>query len=152
MTDAYRNALRRGDDADAYAEDRADALWLAATIAHDYGRRLFYRSSSDNSEWRDDRNWKVLRRRPDEAARFAASEREEMDPNYPTYVAGALAWRAAELLPDEDDQTARILNTAGRWYSTSDKHHADLFYKALVRRCGTTALGRRADRIGWFAP
>jgi hypothetical protein len=150
--DAYRDALRRGNDPDAYAEDRAAALWEAAMLAHDRGRGLFYRSSSNNADWRDDSNWKHLRRGADEAARFAASERDEMAPNYPTHVAGALAWRAAELLPDEDDQTARILNTAGRWYSFSDNAYADRFYKALVRRCGTTGLGHAADRRGWFWP
>jgi tetratricopeptide (TPR) repeat protein len=150
--DAYREAIRRGSDADAYAEDRAHALWEAATIAHDHGRTLFYRASSENSHWRDDSNWKHLRRSRDEAARFAASDREEMKPNYPTYVAGTHAWRAAELLPDEEDQTALILNTAGRWYAVSDNDRADRFYKALVRRCGTTKLGRLADRGGWFVP
>lgn len=150
--DAYRNALRRGEDADAYAEDRAAALWSAAQIAHSHGYQMFYRSSSDNAHWRDDSNWNHLRRGSDEAARFIESERQEMAPNYPTYVAGTLAWRAAELLPDEDDQTAGILNTAGRWYSVSDKDRADRFYRALVRRCGTTTLGERSDRRGWFAP
>jgi hypothetical protein len=150
--DAYRDALRRGDDPDAYAEDRAAALWEAAGLAHREGYRLFYRSSSDNARWRDDSNWTHLRRGAEETARFIASERQEMSPNYPTQVAGTLAWRAAELLPDEDDQTARILNMAGRWYGVSDNARADRFYKALVRRCGTTQLGRRADRLGWFAP
>jgi hypothetical protein len=150
--DAYRAALRRGNDPDAYPEDRAAALWEAAGLANRQGRSLFFRSSTDNSHWRDDRNWSWLSRGADEAARFAASQRDEMSPDSPTHVAGALAWRAAELLPDEDDETARILNMAGRWYSTTDNALADKFYKALVRRCGTTRLGRLADRQGWFTP
>jgi tetratricopeptide (TPR) repeat protein len=148
----YRESLRLGDEPGAYAEDRAAALWQAARLAHDYGHALFFRSSSGSACWRDDASWKKLSRSADEAARVGSSEREEMKPNYPTFVAGTLAWRAAELLPDEDDQTARILNTAGRWYSVSDGDRANRFYNALVRRCGTTKIGREADRRGWFAP
>ncbi|MEO1369736.1 MAG: hypothetical protein AAFX50_21350, partial [Acidobacteriota bacterium] len=55
-----------------------------------------------------------------------------------------------ELLPDQSEQTARVLATAGTWLKNLDPDRADRFYKALVRRCGETALGREADRRRWF--
>ena len=52
--------------------------------------------------------------------------------------------------PDNSDETARILCTAGSWLKNRDPQTADLFYKALVRRCRKTALGTEADRKRWF--
>ncbi len=66
------------------------------------------------------------------------------------YIASELAWQATLLMPDQDDETARRLCLAGIWHRDRDKDYADLFYKAMVRRCGTTDLGKEADRIRWF--
>ncbi len=66
------------------------------------------------------------------------------------YQAAFLALDAARLLPDNSDETARILCTAGSWLKNRDPQTADLFYKALVRRCRKTALGAEADRKHWF--
>ncbi|HAM72015.1 MAG TPA: hypothetical protein DCM86_10265, partial [Verrucomicrobiales bacterium] len=61
-----------------------------------------------------------------------------------------LAWRAAGLLPDNTDEKARILCTAGSWLKVRDGDAADVFYKALVRHCRKTAIGRQADEMRWF--
>ena len=66
--------------------------------------------------------------------------------------AADLAWEAAILMPNELDQTATILYTAGRWLIPRDDAAADRFYKALVLRCGTTKLGKAAKKIRWFPP
>jgi hypothetical protein len=66
------------------------------------------------------------------------------------YVAAELAWQAAELMPNGSDETARVLCIAGSWLKLRDPQAADRFYKALVRRCGKTPLGREADRLRWF--
>ena len=66
------------------------------------------------------------------------------------YQAAFLALEAAKLLPDNSDETARILCTAGSWLKNRDPQTADLFYKTLVRRCRKTALGAEADRKRWF--
>jgi hypothetical protein len=66
------------------------------------------------------------------------------------YTAASLAMQAANLLPDNDDETARILYMAGSWLKGRDPEAADLFYKTLVRRCRETELGAEADRIRWF--
>ena len=61
-----------------------------------------------------------------------------------------MALDSAKLLPDNEDETARILCTAGSWLKNRDPQTADLFYKALVRRCRKTALAAEADRKRWF--
>jgi len=66
------------------------------------------------------------------------------------YQAAFLAWEAAKLLPDNSDQTARVLWTGGCFLKNRDPQTADLFYKALVRRNRHTALGAEADRRRWF--
>jgi len=66
------------------------------------------------------------------------------------YIAASLAWEAAKLMPDNDDETARVLCEAGSWLKIRAPHFADRFYKALVRRCPNTALGKAADEKRWF--
>ena len=66
------------------------------------------------------------------------------------YQAAFLALEAANLMPDNADETAVVLCTAGSWIKVRDPQVADLFYKALVRRCPKTAIGAEADRLRWF--
>jgi hypothetical protein len=53
-------------------------------------------------------------------------------------------------MPDQSDKTARVLTVAGTWLKYRDPKAADRFYKALVRRCGGTSLGREAARRWWL--
>jgi len=53
-------------------------------------------------------------------------------------------------MPDESDETARVLCIAGSWLKLKDPETADRFYKALVLRCGKTTLGKEADKRRWF--
>ena len=81
------------------------------------------------------------------------TDRHRADPEarfHYRYQAAFLALDAARLLPDNADETARILCTAGSWLKERDPQTADLFYKALVRRCRKTAIGAEADRKRWF--
>lgn len=68
------------------------------------------------------------------------------------YIAADLMWEACYLLPNDSDQTAELLREGGMWLAARDPKAADRFYKALVRRCGNTALGRQANRLRWFPP
>jgi hypothetical protein len=65
------------------------------------------------------------------------------------YPSAILAWKAASLLPDNSDDTARVLCKGGFWIRWDPKA-ADIFYKSLVRRCRKTAIGAEADRLRWF--
>jgi hypothetical protein len=66
------------------------------------------------------------------------------------YRAAELAWQAAALMPDNNEETAQVLWEAGSWLKDRDPRAAGRFYKALVRRCGQTALGKDADQRRWF--
>lgn len=66
------------------------------------------------------------------------------------YQAAFMAGRAARMLPDNSDETALILCTAGSWLKDRDPETANIFYKSLVQRCRKTALGAEADRRHWF--
>ena len=68
------------------------------------------------------------------------------------YVACNHAWDAAALMPDESDATARVLAEAGGWIKYRDPMGALRFYKALITRCGTTAIGKDAAARHWFKP
>lgn len=66
------------------------------------------------------------------------------------FAAANMAWEAAQLMPDNSDETARVLWQGGTWIKYADPKAADVFYKSLVRRCRKTALGDAADRRRWF--
>jgi hypothetical protein len=71
---------------------------------------------------------------------------------YSVYLASDLGWRAAALLPDNDEKTAELLNTAGNWLKSRDDDAADRFYQAIERRCAKTELGKEAIKRHWFVP
>ena len=68
------------------------------------------------------------------------------------YLAAGLAMDAARLMPNNSEETARLLCIAGSWLKYRDPQTADLFYKTLVRRCRKTVIGAEADRRRWFPP
>jgi tetratricopeptide (TPR) repeat protein len=68
------------------------------------------------------------------------------------WLAADLAWQAAQLMPNNSDETARVLCLGGTWLKNRDPKAADRFYKALVRRCRKTALGAEADCRRWLPP
>lgn len=80
--------------------------------------------------------------------------REEVRPEkrfHYRYRAADLAWQAAALLPDGSEETARVLAVGGLWLeSVRETKAADRFYVAILRRCGKTALGQEANRLGHF--
>jgi hypothetical protein len=66
------------------------------------------------------------------------------------YVAADLAWRAAGLMPNDQEETAHVLATAGTWLKNRDNQSADRFYKALVSRNPSVPLAQKADQKRWF--
>lgn len=86
----------------------------------------------------------------DEHWRASAREAGQGQRFHYRYLAADLAWEAIALMPDETDATARALIEAGGWLKNRDARAANPFYQALVKRCGTTALGRTAAEKRWF--
>lgn len=66
------------------------------------------------------------------------------------HEAADLAWKAASLMPDDDEQTARVLCIAGSWLKTRSPQAADRFYQALVRRNPSVPLAQEAAKKRWF--
>jgi hypothetical protein len=65
-------------------------------------------------------------------------------------IAGALAMRAAALLPDNSAELADVMNTAGRWVADRDNTLANRYYAQLESRCAKTDIGRSAIARHWF--
>lgn len=158
-------ALDAAEDAAAPAAVRAQQLFTAAWIIRTNGLELLgtelapdwfiYAGQFESSLTWQDRATNNLDARINLAteAELERAARHRTDPDkrfHYRYQAALLGWEAAKLLPDNTDETARILCTAGSWLKTRDPNTADLFYKALVRRCRKTAIGAQADAMRWF--
>lgn len=144
---------------------RAKAFFAAACIARTNGMELLGTELSPDWFLYDGQfDWGLTWERragARDAERINVASEEELtrasrhqsDPDarfHYRYQAAFLAWEAAKLMPDNDDETARVLCTAGTWLKARDPDTADIFYKALVRRCRKTAIGGQADRMRWF--
>jgi hypothetical protein len=161
--DAYLQAVRKGHNERLSSQERAAALWKAACIARYEGMELLgtevepdwfvYEGHFERARTSDVRSLpssgELLASSTDEQRRLQQNVVPEKRFHY-RYEAADHAWRAVELMPDQSDQTARVLCIAGSWLKDRDPQAADRFYKTLVRRCGKTQLGREADRLRWF--
>ncbi len=163
--DNYVTACTAGHDSGRSKEYRIESLMEAAAIARWDGLELLGTEVEPDwatlegsfeieaaSEMRARRGAaKVVPSSADERKRL----RQYVGPRkrwHYRYIAADLAWEAAELMPNESQETARVLCEAGSWLKARDPKAADRFYKALVRRCGSTDLGKRAAQLKWFPP
>lgn len=166
--DAYIQAIRDGHDARKTERERAALLWSAAQIARDQGMELLGTELGPDchiwlGEFAEGSDIYREPNTPEPRQALTAASKEEVarvarslpDPNkrfHYRYVAAEHAWAAAQLLPDNSEQLAQILYEAGCWLKDRDPKYADRFYKALVNRCGNTALGKAANNARWFPP
>ncbi|HUA65533.1 MAG TPA: hypothetical protein VME24_06780 [Alphaproteobacteria bacterium] len=159
--DALVNDLKSGHDNSVPAADRARALFAAATITRTNGMELL--GTELEPDWliwegdynmgdviRTNDNTKLLTASPDELRRYAQHGVTPEDRFHYRFLAADLAVEAAKLMPDNSNETARVLCTAGSWIKHLDPQRADPIYKMLVRRCRKTQIGRQADDMHWF--
>jgi hypothetical protein len=162
---AYLADHRIGFDSGRPAKERAEALWRAARVMRRHGMALAGSAlEPDWATWDGSFELKsIAERRLGEALMeggvFAPTEEErtrirmhaapEKRFHY-RHEAAQLAWWASSLMPDEDEETARVLCEAGDWLKHRDPKAAEPFYRALVLRCGKTQLGTEAKRLRWF--
>ncbi len=160
----YVVALAVARDANRPVGQRAEAWWAAALVLRRDGQGLigydtgWYGKKPDGTF----RDWLIATRvraadeydlapvSDDEVARAKRHRPDPMDRWHYGHLAVEHAWRACERMPDEDERTAWRLCEAGTWIKYRDPDAADRFYKALVKRCGTTELGRKAAERRWF--
>ncbi len=162
--DALAQALTTGWDEALPASQRAQALVQAAFITRSNGMELIGTEVEPDwhihngvyedgvtAGWRaTNAEAKILVASKDELDRAAQNHADPEARFHYRYQAAFLGWEAAKLMPNNTDETARVLWTAGCWLKNRDPQTADLFYKALVRRNRHTALGAEADRRRWF--
>jgi hypothetical protein len=155
-------SLAAANNARLSASQRAAGFWAAACLTRTNGMELV--GTEMEPDWAlhaggfEDGPTVATRAGP--GARLGASEdelrraqRKEVSPEkrfHYRYVAASLAMKAASLMPDNSDATADVLCTAGDWLKGRDPKAAEVYYRALVRRCPKTALGAEADRQRWF--
>lgn len=163
--DALVTQLTAGWDESRLPLDRAKALFAAAWITRTNGMELLGTELAPDYHIWDGSfeygvTWETRAANEAEAILNVATTNEIQramehgaDPErrfHYRYQAAFLAARAARFRPDNSDETALMLCTAGSWLKDRDPVTADIFYKSLVRRCRKTALGAEADRLHWF--
>jgi hypothetical protein len=160
--DDYCRNIAKAENKKLAPKERASAYLEAAKIARHMGMELF--GTELGPDWfchgGDFEKGPSLSTRTNGTSYANASSDEIMraekhipEPNtrfHYRYNAAELAWKAAELMPDNSSDTAKILCIAGSWIKSRDPGRADKFYKALVRRCPNTILGAEANRKHWF--
>ena len=165
LFDEYCRNIEKAENSKLPREERGRAYFEAAKIARNKGMELF--GTEVGPDWLCfegscyDKVPSLLNRTEGTFCTNASSdeimraEKHVPEPNtrfHYRYNAAELAWKAAELMPDNSDETAKVLCVAGSWLKARDPMNADTFYKSLVRRCRNTKLGAEADRIRWFPP
>lgn len=159
--DAYITALRTGRDTAQPDATRAAALWTAAQIARNEGMELLgtelapdhhlYAGNFPAADLPQSRTAPdLLAASTAEITRILLSTPSPNNRYHYRYTAADHAFAAARLLPDDTDEKATILTTAGRWLAARDPKSADRFYKTLVRTCPHTTLGQLAAAKHWF--
>jgi hypothetical protein len=164
----YAELLKSGNDPHAAKAARSEALWKAANLISEKGEALFdYALPSAMAERMSGRaveegsypETTITFGKPEkllppvtekERARLKENSLPALHRRYSNYVAADLGWKSAALLPDNDEQTARLLNTAGSWLKNRDEKAADRFYQAIERRCARTEIGKQAIKKHWF--
>lgn len=162
--DALCAALGAARNAGATQTSRARAFFEAAKITREHGLDLIgaevepdwgvhggnYQTGVSLTNRVSLQSSNVLAATTDEITRATQQSVQPNERFHYRYQAAALAWEAAKLMPNNSDETARVLCVAGSWIKDRNPKAADVFYKALVRRCRKTAIGAEADRIRWF--
>jgi hypothetical protein len=175
----YANALAKSRNLSKSKSERARALFHAAWIARHQGMELMgMEGSPDNAETsgafrKEDLAMARLKGAWPEIDDFisgdgenplnfplpvTAGEKRRLQATQLPYerrfhyrlVAADLAWKAAKLLPDNKDETADVLNTAGNWIKLRHPKQSERFAFALERRCPNTAVGKIMKDQGRF--
>jgi hypothetical protein len=157
----YVESLRIGKNTQLPRPQRAEALWAAAQMMRRQGMELLgtetdpdwasLEGSYDLGTSRSARPKAGVNQASQEELSRAARHRPKPDRRFHyRYLAADLAWEAAALMPDQSGPTSKVLAIAGTWLKNIAPKEAERFYKALVRRCSKTPLGKEAQNRRWF--
>jgi tetratricopeptide (TPR) repeat protein len=163
VLDQYVAAIRAGHDKKRSDAERAESFMTAARIARKQGMELLgtelgpdyfcyagnFTNAPDVFDKRGAHN-RLAKPSDNELARVAASAPGDTRRFHYRYIAADYAWAAAQLMPDNNEQTAEVLYEAGCWLKDRDPKSALRFYNALITRCPSTSLGKQAAAKHWF--
>jgi tetratricopeptide (TPR) repeat protein len=178
ILEKYVKTLKDGADTKLSKTDRAHAWFTAAWLARYDGMELMgtesapdgfpgYFETSDLAKERrsgfyqkvsylkngDEKKTNVpivLRASKQEVQRIAANKINPDIRFHYRLIAGALAIKAAELLPNDSEELADVVNTAGYWVKDRDEKVGNRYYQIIERRCPKTEIGRAAVAKHWF--
>ena len=163
LFDSLMRALRNGHNKGLPQNERADALVSAAMMTRTNGMKLlgtelapdWFLYDGDfedgvSAQSRTNEETRLYVPSADELQRYTRHDVEPEERYHYRFLAADLAVEAAGFMPDNSDDTARLLCTAGSWIKYRDPQKADPIYKELVTRCRYTQIGRQADLMRWF--
>ena len=170
----YSDALKDGADPKLAHQQRAQALFTAAWLARFDGMELMGTEvapdgfDSDGNfpdtdlaqerldgEHSDDAQSQNMIKNTATAtkAEIQRLKKNKIEPDeryHYRFVAAALAMRAAALLPDNTEELADVVNTAGNWIKNADEKLGNRYFQVIDRRCSKTKLGGQASAAHWF--
>jgi hypothetical protein len=176
----YANALKEGANGNLPKEKRAHGWFTAAWLARYDGMELmgtevapdgfaedgqfefpdmakqrrtgFYEKVSygKDGEERKNRVPVTLKASKQELRRLAASKPVPDLRFHYRIIAGALAVKAAELLPNNSEELADVVNTAGLWVKDRDEKIGNRYFNIIEQRCPKTEIGGAVVAKHWF--
>jgi hypothetical protein len=179
VLEKYVKALQDGADNKLPKLDRARALFTAAWLARYDGMELMGTEGapdgfaeggdfeiSDLAQQRQTGTYKemrwtgkgqeehimpvILRPSKQERERLATNKiRPDIRFHY-RLIAGALAIKAAALLPNDSEEIADVVNRAGLWVKDRDEQIGNRYFQIMEQRCPNTEIGRAATAKHWF--
>src|SRR5438067_3207800 len=179
VLEKYVKALHDGADNKLPKLDRARALFTAAWLARYDGMELMGTEGApdgfaqggdfeipDLARQRQMGTYKEVRwtekgqeeRTLPVILRPSKHERERLSTNrirpdirfHYRLIAGALAIKAAALLPNDSEELADVVNRAGLWVKDRDEKTGNCYFQVIEQRCPRTQIGRAAIEKHWF--
>jgi hypothetical protein len=92
----------------------------------------------------------VLKASQKEIQRLTANKIEPDIRFHYRLIAGALAIKAAALLPDNSEELADVINQAGLWVKDRDEKTGNRYYQIIDHRCAKTKIGQADTAKRWF--
>jgi hypothetical protein len=180
ILERYADALRQGADAKLSKNERARAWFTAAWLARYDGMDLMGTEGApdgfageagqfeitDLAKQRQTGSYQkvsyerdgehktrlpiMLKPSKQELQRLAANKiNPDMRFHY-RLIAGALAIKAAELLPNDSEELADVVNSAGLWVKDRDEKVGNRYVRIIEQRCSKTEIGHAVVTKHWF--
>jgi len=180
VLEKYVKALKDGANEKLSKSERAHAWFTAAWISRYDGMELMGTEASPDSfayggdfempdlakqrragvyekisydKRGDERKKKVpavLKATPKEIQRLNANKIEPDIRFHYRLIAGALAIKAAALLPDNSEELADVINQAGVWVKDRDEKTGNRYYQIIDHRCAKTKIAQTDRAKHWF--